>query len=204
MRHFPSSKPSTIRSLFSTPAASRWTVITLITTGAAGFSIAVSPTLTGLLGACLALIAVIIAASDARYFIIPDEAIGAALALAAVNAAVTEPQAIAVSIGSAGLRGALLALGFWLLRFIYARLRGCHGIGLGDVKLASVAGAWLDWPMIALVVEMAALASLAFYSLRQLINGHEIRAMSRIPFGLFFAPALWVAWLCQAIVSVLP
>ena len=49
------------------------------------------------------------------------------------------------AVGIALLRGAVLALLFLGLRALYRRLRGRDGIGLGDVKLAGVAGAWLDW-----------------------------------------------------------
>ena len=42
---------------------------------------------------------------------------------------------------------ALRCASFFALRYGYARLRGRQGLGLGDVKLAFVAGAWLDWLM---------------------------------------------------------
>ena len=55
------------------------------------------------------------------------------------------------------LRGAVLALLFLGLRVLYRRVRGRDGIGLGDVKLAGVVGAWLGWVTIPIAVEIAAL-----------------------------------------------
>jgi leader peptidase (prepilin peptidase)/N-methyltransferase len=123
-------------------------------------SIWVAPGLPGYLGAALALTTLAIAIIDARLFVIPDELTAAGFILALVKAAVTEPQAIE-AVAFAVLRGALLALLFFALRSGYRRLRGREGIGLGDVKLAGVAGAWLSWLTIPIAVEVAALAALA-------------------------------------------
>ena len=78
-------------------------------------------------------------------------------------------------------------------------LRGREGIGLGDVKLAAVAGVWLDWQMIPIAVEIATLSALAVYALRQWVLGRSLRWTSRIPLGLFLAPAIWLAWFLDAL-----
>jgi leader peptidase (prepilin peptidase)/N-methyltransferase len=156
------------------------------------------PGLRGYLGAVLALIAVAIAAIDARRFIIPNELSAAGFALALVHAWVSAPYGAAEAIGIAVLRGGALALAFFLLRAVYRRWRGREGIGLGDVKLAAVAGAWLDWLSALLAVEVAALGALAFFALWHLSGGRTLQATSRVPFGVFFAPAIWIAWLVEA------
>ena len=97
----------------------------------------------------------------------------------------------------AALRGVVIAVIFYALRFGYARLRGRQGLGLGDVKLAFVAGAWLDWVMIPIAIQLAAFAALSTYLGRQLVNGQSISATNRMPFGLFFAPAIWIGWLLE-------
>jgi leader peptidase (prepilin peptidase)/N-methyltransferase len=74
-------------------------------------------------------------------------------------------------------------------------LRGRQGLGLGDVKLAFVAGAWLDWTVIPIAIQLAAFAALSAYIVRQLAFGRSISATGRMPFGLFFAPAIWICWL---------
>jgi leader peptidase (prepilin peptidase) / N-methyltransferase len=169
---------------------------------AAVASLAAVPGFAGMLGAALALDVLAIAVIDARRFIIPDELTLAALALGMVNAGLDAwPDAwsaVLASIGAALLRGAVLAGGFLALRALYARLRGREGIGLGDVKLAGVAGVWLAWTTIPVAVEIAALAALAVYVVRQLAGGRVMSATARMPFGLFLAPAIWLGWLLEA------
>ena len=143
-----------------------------------------------------------IAVVDARRFIIPDGLSATALALAVVNAGLEAWadgwSAVFASVGAALLRGAVLAAVFLALRALYHRVRGREGIGLGDVKLAGVAGAWLDWTTIPVAVEIAALAALAVYVARQLAGGRALSGTARLPFGLFLAPALWLGWLLEA------
>ena len=101
-------------------------------------------------------------------------------------------------IEAAILRGAVLALSFFALRAVYYRVRGRQGIGLGDVKLAAVAGVWLEWTTIPIAIEIAALAALATVGIRQFARGRPLRATVRLPFGLFLAPSIWLGWLLGA------
>jgi leader peptidase (prepilin peptidase)/N-methyltransferase len=139
-----------------------------------------------------------IAIVDARRFIIPDELTAAALALGFLHAAIQGADLIAEGLASAALRGAVLAFAFLGVRILYRRIRGREGIGLGDVKLAGVAGVWLDWSMAPVAIEIAALAALGVYGTRLLSKGRTFRSASRLPFGLFFAPAIWIGWLLQS------
>lgn len=149
----------------------------------------------GFLGAGLALLMLAIAVVDHRYFLIPNELTTAALALAVVNAAIAETPSIVESVAGAALRGSLTMLFFYGVRWLYGRLRRREGLGLGDVKLAFVAGAWLEWVMIPVAIEIAALAALVAYGLSQAFGKRPLNATSRLPFGLFFAPAIWLSWL---------
>jgi leader peptidase (prepilin peptidase) / N-methyltransferase len=158
-------------------------------------SMIVVPGLRGVAGAGLGCLMIAIAAVDARRFIIPDELSAAALALGLVHAAIQHPDGIGGALAIAALRGGIMALAFFGLWAAYRRLRGRDGIGLGDVKLAGVAGVWLDWPSIPIAVEIAALAALAVCLVRWLALGRTISATTRLPFGLFLAPAIWIAWL---------
>jgi leader peptidase (prepilin peptidase) / N-methyltransferase len=82
------------------------------------------------------------------------------------------------------------------------RWRGREGLGLGDVKLAAVAGVWLDWPAIPVAIEIAALTALAVYATGHILGRRRIHAATRLPFGLFLAPAVWLAWLLQSWLEV--
>jgi leader peptidase (prepilin peptidase)/N-methyltransferase len=187
------------RQLHKIPASITWldirahAVTICVAIAAVAMSIAVAPNASGILAAGLALTVTMIAAIDARYFIIPDELSAVALALGLVHATLVGYSALE-AIGLAMLRGVALALIFLAVRAAYQRLRGRQGIGLGDVKLAAVAGVWLDWYMMPVAIDIAAVAALAVYVARQLVLGRSIRSTGRLPFGLFFAPAIWVGW----------
>jgi len=171
---------------------------------AAVASILVAPDLRGVLGALLAWVMLAIALTDARLGIIPDEWNAAGLTLAMLNAVLQSPDTMVEAMAAAVLRGGVLALLFLGLRIAYRGLRGREGIGLGDVKLAVVAGAWLGWLTIPIVVEMAALAGLATYLVRRCWLGHALQMHSRLPFGLFFAPAIWLGWLLETTGALAP
>lgn len=151
----------------------------------------------GAAGSGLALLMIAIAVVDARRFIIPDELSAAALGLGLAIAAWQADDMMA-ALGAAMLRGAALALAFWGLRALYRRLRGQDGLGLGDVKLAGVAGVWLDWATIPVAIEIAALSALAVCAVRYCRDRGAVASTTKMPFGLFFAPAIWIAWLLGA------
>jgi leader peptidase (prepilin peptidase) / N-methyltransferase len=169
-----------------------------------GTSIAVAPDLRGVLGALLALMMLAIALTDARLGIIPDEWNAAGLTLAVLNAVLQNPDTMVEAMAAAVLRGGVLALLFLGLRVAYRGLRGREGIGLGDVKLAVVAGAWLDWLTIPIAVELAAVAGLMTYLVRRCWLGTPLHMTSRLPFGLFFAPAIWLGWLLETTMVLAP
>jgi leader peptidase (prepilin peptidase)/N-methyltransferase len=177
-------------------------VVAAIATAAA--SMIVVPGARGVAGAGLACLVIAIAAVDARRFIIPDELTAAAVALGLVDATIRHPDGLAEALALAALRGAIVAAAFFGLWALYRRLRGREGIGLGDVKLAGVAGAWLDWPSIPIAVEIAALAALAVCVVRWLALGRTISATMRLPFGAFLAPAIWIAWLGETMLPQFP
>jgi leader peptidase (prepilin peptidase) / N-methyltransferase len=164
----------------------------------------VAPDLHGVLGGLLALLMLAIALSDARLGIIPDEWNSAGLSLALVNAVLQNPDTMVEAMAAAVLRGGVLALLFLGLRVAYRGLRGHEGIGLGDVKLAVVAGAWLDWLTMAIVVELAAVAGLVTYLVQRYWFGRPLHMTSRLPFGVFFAPAIWLGWLLETTMVLAP
>ncbi len=170
----------------------------IVTAAAALASIAAAPGWRGILGGGLALLMGAIALYDARYFILPNMLNAAALALALVHAAALEPGPAAVQVAIALLRAAVAGGLFLAIKLGYRWARGREGLGMGDVKLAAVAGAWLDWFAILVAVEIAVLAALGLHLLRHALIRRPLRATSALPFGLYLAPAIWVAWFVQA------
>lgn len=164
-------------------------------------SLLLVPDLQGLFGGLLGVAMIGIAWVDARSFVIPDKLALAAL-LVGVASAALDPWSPVEALGTASIRGAAAFAAFFLLRRAYARLRGREGLGFGDVKLAGVAGVWLDWVPLAFAIEIAALGTLLMLGLRALRKGRLPRR-APIPFGLFFAPAIWLGWLLQALLGAI-
>ncbi len=86
----------------------------------------------------------------------------------------------------------------WLVRAGYYALRGREGLGLGDVKLAAAARAWVGWQMLSLVLPMAATAALGPVLIAGLLRRAPLSGSAKIPFGAFLAPAIWVVWVLDA------
>src|SRR5256885_4657216 len=172
-------------------------VVAVLAIAACVASVVAAPGRPGYLGAGLALIAIAIAVIDARWFIIPNELSAAGFALALVNAASEAPDAIWEAIGIAVLRGSVLALLFLGLREIYRRLRGHDGIGMGDVKLAGVAGTWLGWTTMPIAIEIAALSGIVVFGVRYYAGSRVLDVSVKFPFGLFLAPSIWIGWLIE-------
>ncbi len=186
-----------IANSYRTAAPAKRIAVGLIGIAAIIASIVVAPGAIGLLGAALAVLMLTIAVIDARCFVIPDMLTGAGLFLGIAHAMVREPSAVGTAIAFAGIRGAVLASILLFIRYAYRRIRSREGLGLGDVKLAGVAGTWLDWSVMPVAIEIAACAALLFYLVRHFAFNRAIHATSRLPFGLFFAPTIWVCWIFE-------
>lgn len=178
-----------------------WPVL-LIGAPMAAASLGAAPGISGVLGVALALTMLAIAMVDARHYIIPNELTIAAVVLGLGHSIAVAPSGMGMeALGFALVRGLFLGAAFFLLRETYYRLRKREGLGLGDVKLSVAAGVWLGFAFIPVAIEIAALAAIAAYVLRQLVLRRPISTTARLPFGLFFAPSIWVAWLAEALSS---
>jgi leader peptidase (prepilin peptidase) / N-methyltransferase len=162
-------------------------------------SLAVAPGVEGLLGGALGLCMLGVAATDARRFVVPDALSGGAFALGLIRSVMTDPdvESLLIALSRAALAAGLLLL----IRVAYRRLRGRDGLGLGDVKLAAAAGAWLSMPVLPVAVEFAAVTALISYVFRQRRLMRVIRGASRVPFGAFFALAIWLGWALDMMLS---
>jgi len=167
----------------------------------AGASLALSPDLRGAFGAALALLMLAIAVSDLHRFIVPNALTAAAFALALIFAVAFGDAPPAAAVLTALVRAAATALPLLALMLGYEWWRGRPGLGMGDVKLAAVAGAWLDWFTIVGVIEVAALAALAAYGVWRYLLRRPIAATTPLPFGLFLAPAIWGGWVAEVLLA---
>ena len=160
-----------------------------------GASLYAAPGLAGLAGAALALNMLAIAVTDWRFFIIPEELNALAIGLGLLAVGFDDRGEKLTLALDASTRGATMAALFFAFRFAYRHLRGCEGMGLGDVKLAGVAGIWLDWPSLPIAVEIAGLGALGLILSRHVQAGRALDPLTKLPFGAFFAPAVWICWL---------
>jgi leader peptidase (prepilin peptidase) / N-methyltransferase len=158
-------------------------------------SLHVAPGVARLAGVSLALIMLAVAVIDWGLLVIPDElnALAAVLGVAAVG--FERWGVMPAPVLHALTRGAVTAALFFAFRFLYRQLRGREGIGLGDVKLAGVAGIWLDWTSLTVAVDIAALTALGFVASRVILLRRPPDPRAKLPFGTFFAPAIWLCWL---------
>lgn len=83
---------------------------------------------------------------------------------------------------------------FATIGWIYLRLRGRHGLGLGDAKLLAAAGAWTGWQGLPGVVLWASAAAL-LYALIRAVRAGRLDPARPIPFGPALALGLWLVWL---------
>lgn len=144
--------------------------------------------------AYLALVMAAISASDFRRFVVPDY-----LSLPSIPIGMMANSLVMHDAILPGLQESLLGMAagggaFYLVRVIFRWLRGVEGLGMGDVKLAAVAGAWLGPAILPETCLGATMAALVFALAIQLTNSNSLSQGLKIPFGSFIAPAIFVAW----------
>ena len=144
----------------------------------------------------LLFVAGLIVLIDGRHFIIPDvlslPLIPIGLAASVVSFP-EDPTAILVDrLAATGVAAGVL----FGVRALYFRVRGLEGLGLGDVKLAGAAGAWVGLQALAATCLLASLAALAAVAVMRLRKGETaFDPLTPAPFGCFIAPAILVIWL---------
>ncbi|MGH6891381.1 MAG: prepilin peptidase [Dongiaceae bacterium] len=81
----------------------------------------------------------------------------------------------------------------WSVFQLFRLITGKEGMGYGDFKLFAVAGAWLGWQMLPLVLLLAAIVGASVGVLLIAVKRHG-RGVP-IPFGPYLAGAAWIAML---------
>ncbi len=85
----------------------------------------------------------------------------------------------------------------WLLRSVYFYIRGIEGLGLGDIKLMCVIGAYLGWQGAIAVLIVGSITGL-FFGIYLAIR-HRTGLRTRLPFGVFLGTAALVVQLALLI-----
>ena len=100
------------------------------------------------------------------------------------------PGFAACAIGAAAGAGVL-----WLIRWAWKRATGVDGMGLGDVKMLAMIGAFLGWQDVWLVLLFASVAGAVVGVTIAVGGGGSVkgRMQSKLPFGTFLAVAALVA-----------
>lgn len=139
---------------------------------------------TGVLTVVLCIIAII----DLRTFRIPD-LLSLPLIICGFATALWLPLRPFADhlIGAAAGFVIFAAIGLW-----YWRRTGTEGLGLGDAKLFSAAGAWLGWQALPDVLLIAALGGLAFALVRR-----RTGRRTAIAFGPWLALGFWAVWVWE-------
>jgi leader peptidase (prepilin peptidase)/N-methyltransferase len=97
------------------------------------------------------------------------------------------PPGLVAAVVGAALGAAVLGL----IRWGWERATGVEGMGLGDVKMIAMIGAFLGWQQVWVVLF---LSSIAGALIGILLAGVARRSMkTRLPFGTFLALAAYVA-----------
>lgn len=150
----------------------------------------------GVTGALLGAAMIAIAVTDVDRFIIPDW-----LSLTSIPAGLLasgfllDPDTAELA-NLAHLAGAVIgAAALWAIAVLYRRWRGVDGLGMGDVKLAGGAGAWVGIEYLPLVLLLAAVAGIVLALALSLVRRMPLDGRARMPFGAFLAPSIWIIWM---------
>ena len=130
---------------------------------------------------------------DARTFLLPDLITWSAVACGIAAAALLDAANPLLGAGEAVVRAGCVAALLALFRAGYAWIRRNEGLGFGDIKLAAAIGAWLPVETIPLCFGLATSSALLVVIFAHL-NGQPVTRTTRIPFGAFLCPALWIVF----------
>jgi leader peptidase (prepilin peptidase)/N-methyltransferase len=82
----------------------------------------------------------------------------------------------------------------WVIAWMYRRVRGQEGLGLGDAKLAAAAGAWLGFGPLPSVLLLGSVVGILWVVIAAVVHGRA-EFSKRIPFGVPLSFAIWIVWL---------
>jgi leader peptidase (prepilin peptidase)/N-methyltransferase len=182
------------------PISARYPAVELLTAALFALTYWLHSGLTLSLPFDLAFVAAVLALIfiDAEHMILPNVITypGAVVALvaraavpnlygvASLGGAQTQLRPWLVSLGGA-LLGALVGGGFlWLVGWAWERMRGVEAMGLGDVKMMFMVGAYLGWPLTLLTIFVGVLTG-SVAGVAVMLGRKERDMQMMLPFGIF-------------------
>jgi leader peptidase (prepilin peptidase)/N-methyltransferase len=195
----------------STSIAARYPLVEAITGGLAVLALFhFGPTPTALIAFAFTAALLLITFVDLDHLFIPDEVSLPGILIGLALSMLPDGIGIANAVGGAVFGGGIL----WIVAWGYERSTGTEGMGLGDVKLLAMIGAFLGWQAIPAILVVASLSGslagiLVIFTARGRANagrivrrfgvrglGAHVRRAARttaIPFGPFLALGAIVA-----------
>jgi prepilin signal peptidase PulO-like enzyme (type II secretory pathway) len=141
-------------------------------------------------GAVLASMLIALTVIDIRSFRLPD-----ALTLPLTVLGIGFAQVLGwASWADRAIAAAVGFLVLFVVRGVYYRVRGRHGLGLGDAKLFAAAGAWTGIEGLAGVLLSGCILALMCVG-GLAMTGRQVSARVAFPFGPFLAAGIWLVWL---------
>ena len=186
--------------VLSTPLVIRWQqgVIVVLSGAIIVVSYLVLSAPAALASAVLGILMLIGGATDAMTYRLPNAVTYSTIAAGLALSFVLHPAAPASEALFAVLRSTGSVIALLSFRWCYGLVRGQEGLGLGDVKLAGGIGVWLPLDEIPLCFALA-----SFFALLALLIlycfGRQITRSTKIPFGVFLCPALWLTFFAGTI-----
>ena len=175
---------------------------------------ALGPSLAALKYAIFSAILITLIASDLEERILPDEFTlgGAAVGLALAAFVPLDAEFISLLIGGSwgprghslveSAAGALIGSGsIWLVGFLYEKIRHREGLGLGDVKMIAMIGAFLGLRLALVTLMLASLLG-AVGGLAYILATRKKASTYELPFGSFLGLAALIVGLFGQVIVV--
>jgi leader peptidase (prepilin peptidase)/N-methyltransferase len=129
---------------------------------------------------------IVLFAIDLRHHILPNVITLPGIVVGFVLSLALPPGWVASLIGLLAGGGILFAIAE-----AYYRLRGIEGLGMGDVKMLAMIGAFLGWPLMLVTLVLASLAG-SLVGVALIVSGRGDMKLA-LPFGTFLAAGALVA-----------
>ncbi len=124
---------------------------------------------------------IVLAGVDAEHFILPDVLTYPGMLAGLLVGLLTPWISWQQSLLGMAVGGGVL----WIVSEVWFRLRKVDGLGLGDVKMLAMIGAFIGWRGVAVTLFVSSLAG-SLVGLGLILMG-RMNLQSRLPFGVFLA-----------------